>query len=176
MAEIDETVVAQLRSLARARLAAQRPGHTLQPTALVAEAWLKLRNHFDETGLNPAAPTPAFYKVASEAMRQILIDHARAKQTAKRGGGRRVEADFDQLADREITDEVEPDQLLALDDAIEKLTALDPQAAQVVKLRFFTGLSVEETARVMEVSESTVKRDWQFARSWLGKTLAGAAS
>jgi RNA polymerase sigma-70 factor, ECF subfamily len=171
MGNIEAQVIDQLRAMARARLASQRPGHTLQPTALVAEAWLKLRNHFDAP-----EPTPAFYKVASEAMRQILIDHARAKATLKRGGGRRVDHDVGLVADREIDDQADPDQLLALDAAIAKLEQLDPQAAAVVKLRFFTGLPVEQAAGVLGVSERTVKRDWQFARTWLAKELGEAAS
>lgn len=171
---MDQAVFEQLRAIARARLASQRTGHTLQPTALVAEAWIKVRNHF-----NAATPTPAFYKIAADAMRQILIDHARAKERLKRGGGengRRVEADFEQIADRrELTDEVDSDQLLALNDAISRLEALDPEAAQVVKLRFFTGLNVEETANITNTSPATVKRNWQFARTWLAKELSGAA-
>lgn len=166
---VDAEVVNQMRAIARARLASQRPDHTLQPTALVAEAWLKLRNHFDVP-----TPTPAFYKTASEAMRQILIDHARAKATLKRDAGRRVDADVGLVAEK-VDERTDPDQLLALDAAIAKLEALDAQAANVVKLRFFTGMPVEQTAEVLGVSERTVKRDWQFARTWLAKELAGIA-
>ena len=107
-------------------------------------------------------------------MRQILIDHARAKQRLKRGeGAKRVDAELNELAGRDqINGDDDPDQILALDSAVRQLETLDPQAGQVVKLRFFAGLTVEETAAAMDISERTVKRDWQFARNWLLEQLA----
>lgn len=166
------TVYDALRAMARNRLAAQNARHTLQPTALVHEAWLKLRGHFD-----PSDPSPAFFKTAAEAMRQILIDHARGKRRLKRGGGeaRREPGEavnIPEVAERTDDSAADFDQVLALNEAVTRLEGLDPQAAGVVKLRFFAGLSVEEAASAMGVSERTVKRDWQFARAWLAKELS----
>lgn len=161
MADLTQTVYNELRAIARARIAQQKPGHTLQPTALVNEAWMKLHGHFNDA-------SPAFFKTAAEAMRQILIDHARSKGRVKRGGGIKRE-----LADvAEIGEETDPDQILALDEALCRLESQDAQAAEIVKMRFFAGLSVEETAAALGVSERTVKRDWQFARAWLFEQLA----
>ncbi|MBC8105362.1 MAG: sigma-70 family RNA polymerase sigma factor [Anaerolineae bacterium] len=157
----------ELRAMARARLMQQRAGHTLQPTALANEAWMKLRGHF-----NMAEPTPAFFKTAAEAMRQILIDHARARQSLKRGGGAKREDGSSAIGD--VADDSEPtdhDQILAMNDAIAELERLDAQAASVVKLRFFVGLSVEETATALGISDRTVKREWQFARTWLSEQM-----
>jgi RNA polymerase sigma-70 factor, ECF subfamily len=167
MPEPTPTVLDELRAIARSKLAMQSPGHTLQPTALVNEAWMKLRVHF-----HADVPTPAFFKMAADAMRQILIDHARAKLRDKRGGRRKRE-DFEIASLNQIDESTDPDVLLSLNDAIEHLDAADPQAAQVVNLRFFAGLSVQETARAMEISERTVKRSWQFARAFLLDALQG---
>ena len=162
-AEFAQSIYRQLHAIARKRLAGRGSGHTLQPTALVSESWLKLRDHFDT-----AEPSPAFFRTAAEAMRQVLIDHARGKARVKRGGGaaRRELADVAQLAAED-----DPDQILALDEALRRLEQQDPDAARDVKLRFYAGLSVEETAAVLGVSERTVKRDWQFARAWLYRVL-----
>ena len=165
--ESDRAVYDQLRAMARARLAQQRAGHTLQPTALANEAWMKLRGHFDMN-----APSPAFFKTAADAMRQILIDHARAKQSLKRGGNIKREDGLSAVAAvAEDSDSGDADQILAINDAIVELEQLDPQAASVVKLRFFVGLSVEETASALGVSDRTVKREWQFARTWLAERM-----
>jgi RNA polymerase sigma factor (TIGR02999 family) len=168
MDEMADTIFRELHAIARRRLASQKAGHTLQPTALVNEAWMKLRGHFNMT-----EPTPVFFKTAAEAMRQILIDHARAKQRLKRGGGaQREDAEIGEIAEiAQVSDEADFDQIIALNDALSRLEELDPQAAEVVKLRFFAGLSVEETASAMNLSDRTVKRDWQFARAWLAKEL-----
>jgi len=156
----------QLRAVARARLARESPGHSLQATELVHEAYLKLQHH-------PSilqADRGRFFGAAAEAMRRILIDHARTKGRAKRGGNRkRSVSDVAELAA-----ESDPDQILALDEAICRLEKEEPQAAQVVKLRFFAGLSVAETAEVTGLSERTVKREWQFARAWMYRALGDA--
>lgn len=158
-------VFEELRRIARSKLASQKPGHTLQPTALVNEAWMKLKDHFDAEN-----PTPAFFKTAAEAMRQILIDHARAKLCLKRGGGeyKRERVGLTHIAEiATIGDETDPDEILALNDAIARLEEEEPQTAEVVKLRFFAGLSVEETAAALGVSDRTVKREWKYARARL---------
>jgi RNA polymerase sigma factor (TIGR02999 family) len=161
--ELLEAVYDQLRTIARHRLSTENAGHTLQATALVNEAYLKLQQHSSVFQLDRGR----FVTAAAEAMRRILIDHARTKRRDKRGGGaKRAIMDVADLA----TD-ADPEQTLALDDAICRLEETDPQAAQVVKLRFFAGLSVEETAQAIGISDRTVKRDWQFARAWLFKAL-----
>jgi RNA polymerase sigma factor (TIGR02999 family) len=166
--ELSQQVYEQLRAIARHRLASERTGHTLQPTALVHEAWLKLSNRASLA----EADRGQFLVAAAEAMRRILIDHARTKGRVKRGGQvRRLPLDVAQLAD-----EADPVEIVALDDAIRRFEQVDPQAASVVKLRFFAGLSVEETAETLGVSDRTVKRDWQFARAWLFSQLGGEAS
>jgi RNA polymerase sigma factor (TIGR02999 family) len=163
MSELDNTVYQELRAIARARIASQQKGHTLQATALVNEAWMKLRDYFHgEEG------SPQFYKTAADAMRQILIDHARSKQRLKRGGKDAKRIDFSDMAEvADLSDDIDAAEILALDEAIAKLERDEPDAAQVVKLRFFAGLSVEETATALGVSDRTVKREWRFARAWL---------
>jgi RNA polymerase sigma factor (TIGR02999 family) len=157
----------QLRAIARARLSREAPGHSLQATELVHEAFLKLQHH-------PSimhAERGRFFGAAAEAMRRILIDHARTKGRAKRGGGRkRSVSDIADVA--QLASEQDPDQILALDEAICRLEKEEPQAANVVKLRFFAGLSVAETAEITGLSERTVKREWQFARAWMFRELA----
>ena len=158
-----EQVYQQLRGIARTKLASQAPGNTLQATALVHEAFLKLREHSSIVTAEPAV----FYCVAAEAMRQILLDHARAKGRAKRGGGLRREfADVAELAESQ-----DPAQILALDEALCRLEKELPRAAEVVKLRFFAGLSLEETAQTMQLSQRTVLREWRYARAWLLRAL-----
>ena len=159
----------QLRTIARARLARERVGHSLQATELVHEAFLKLQRHPSLMQSDRAR----FFHAAAEAMRQILIDHARSKGRIKRGGGmKRTMSDVADVA--ELAEEQDPDQILALDEAIRRLEAEEPQAAQVLKLRFFTGLSVAETAELMGLSERTVKREWQYARAWMFRALGDA--
>jgi len=156
-------VYEQLRAIARAKLAQQPPGHTLQATALVHEAFLKIRDHPSIVSAEPAR----FYHAAAQAMRQILIDHARARGRVKRGGG--IRREFADVA--ELADEQDPAEVLALDEAISRLEQVEPRAADVVKLRFFAGLTVEETAEALSLSERTVKREWQYARAWLFREL-----
>jgi len=165
MGDFSQTIYRELHAMARKRLMDQRAGHTLQPTALVNEAWLKLRGHFDM-----ARPSPAFFKTAAEAMRQILVDHARGKKRLKRGGdAKREDGVVIELA--EASDAADFDQILSLNEAISRLEQLDSQAAEIVKLRFFAGLSVEDTAVALKISERTVKRDWKFARAWLRREM-----
>jgi RNA polymerase sigma-70 factor (ECF subfamily) len=161
--ELTAQVYEQLRIIARAKLASQAPGHTLQATALVHEVYLKFQKHLDILATHPER----FFNAAAQAMRQILIDHARGRGRIKRGGGiRREFADVAELADDQNLEEI-----VALDEAISRLELADPKAAQVVKLRFFAGLSVAETAQALAISERTVKRNWQFARAWLYQAL-----
>ena len=158
----------ELRHLAHRYMRHERAGHTLQATALANEAYLRL---VDVKGVD-WQDRVHFLAVASRVMRRILIDAARTRASAKRGGAMaRVDhatpVDFDHLpaADRGA-------ELCALDDALDSLSRLDPRRAQVIELRFFGGLSVEETAEVLEVSPQTVMRDWRLARAWLARELA----
>ena len=149
----------QLRAIAQQRMNEERAGHTLQATALVHEAYLRLVGDEDVAWTDRSH----FYAAAVEAMRRILIDHARRRGAVKRGGDwRRAAVNVASLALDENLDS-----FLALDDAILRLEEQDPKAAQVVRLRFYAGLSIEDTARILEVSPRTVKREWTYARTWL---------
>jgi RNA polymerase sigma factor (TIGR02999 family) len=162
-AELLPDVYSELRRLAAALTARLRPGQTLQPTALVHEAWLRLVGSQDP-GWNGRRH---FFGAAARAMREILIEQARRKGSFKRGGSaRRVE-----LTEGLILIEPPADDLLALDEAIEQLQAEEPLLAEIVLLRFYAGLSVEETAGVVGRSVSTVVREWRFARAWLADRL-----
>ena len=156
----------ELRRLAGARLAREAPGQTLQPTALVHEAYLRL------VGGDPGRPWQGrahFFAAAAESMRRILVENARRKARRKRGGGRpRADLDPDQLA----APGADAD-LLALDDALTRLAARDPQAAELVKLRHFAGLTVPQAAEVLGVSPRTADRLWAYARAWLFRDLGG---
>ena len=157
----------ELRRLAAAKLAHEAPGQTLQPTALVHDAWLRLGGDKQPQWENRAH----FFGAAAEAMRRILIDNARRKQRDKHGGGlRRVNAENLDLA---ITTDRET--LLAVDAALERLARHDPTGARLIELRFFAGLSNVEAARVMGLSERTAKRTWAYARAWLHKELTACA-
>lgn len=163
MEQLFPAVYDELRALARAHLRHERPDHTLQPTALVHEAYLRLVGG----GPTPWNDRQHFFRAAAEAMRRILIEHARKRGRIKRGG-KRVAVE---LSSVNLAPEQDLDRLLALDDAFRRLEEQDPQAADVVRLRFFAGLSVEETALATGLSERTVKREWAFARAWLYDTL-----
>jgi RNA polymerase sigma-70 factor (ECF subfamily) len=157
-------VYAELRRLAASYLRSESPGHTLQPTALVHEAYLRLGGRAPD-----CESRSQFYGVAAHLMRQILIDHARTRQAVKRGGR------FEHLCldgDLIVSPQRDAD-LVALDEALERLTAIDPRKARVVEMRFFGGLSVEESAEALNVSEVTVRRDWQFAKTWLLREISG---
>lgn len=156
----------ELRALAEHRLALERSGHTLQPTALVHEAWMRLAG--------TAADEPKwdsrghFFGAAARAMRRILVDHARQKQSLKRGGDMdRADVDVEHLGS------VAPnDDLLALDEALEQLAGVDSEKAELVQLRYFGGLTNEQAAACLGVSVSTAERHWAYARAWLHQAMA----
>jgi RNA polymerase sigma-70 factor (ECF subfamily) len=153
-----------LRRLARNYMQQESKGHTLQPTALVNEAYLKL---IDQTRVDWRGRSH-FFAVGAQAMRRVLVNHAKSKKRLKRGGGgRRVSLD-EPLAVSADRDE----DVLALDEALEKLATLDPRQAKLVELRFFGGLGAEETAEVLGVSKRTVERDWTACRAWLRRELS----
>ena len=157
-------VYEELRRLATHKMSQQPPGQTLQPTALVHEAWLKLA----DSGKHQWESRKHFFAAAAEAMRQILIDRARKRQRLRHGGGQeRVDLD-----DVEVAAPGDPDTILALNEALEELGQADPTKAQVVKLKFFVGLSERETAEVLGVSERTVERHWAYAQAWLFERIS----
>ena len=157
-------VYGELRRLAASYMRSESPSHTLQPTALVHEAFLRLAGHAPD-----CENRSQFYGIAAHLMRQILIDHARNRQAVKRRG-HFVPLNLD--GDLVVSRERDAD-LVALDEALERLAALDPRKARVVEMRFFGGLSVQESAEALNVSEVTVRRDWQFAKTWLLRELCG---
>lgn len=160
--ELFPRVYAELRALAGARMARERPGATLDATALVHEAWLRLAG----TEAGPVAQFDGarhFFAAAAEAMRRILVERARARTAEKRGGGRgRVELDPELAAGARNDDE-----LLDLDEALRGLAQVDPRKSRLVELRYFAGLSLHECARALEIAPATADRDWAFARAWL---------
>jgi len=156
----------ELRQLAAAHLRKEHPGHTLQPTALVNEAYLRLVGAAQPPWRNRGA----FFGAAAQAMHRILIDHARKRMREKRGGG----AVPVSLSRAGPTSWDEPERLLALDEALRRLVGVDARSAEVVKLRYFGGLSIVQTAEALGVSERTVKREWSFARAWLRRELGEA--
>jgi len=159
--ELLPLVYDELRRLAAQRLAHEKPGQTLQATALVHEAYLRL---VDPGGERPWEDRVHFLAAAVEAMRRILIDRARDRKRLKRGGGRRRrELDLESLLEADAP----ADDLLDLDEAIDRLAAIDAQAAALVKLRLFAGLTVEQAASALGVGRRTAERDWTFARTWL---------
>jgi RNA polymerase sigma factor (TIGR02999 family) len=169
-AAADQLLVVVYRDLHRQAeryMRAQPPGHTLQATGLVHEAYLRLVNH-QPAGWNGRGH---FFAVAAKAMRSILVDHARARGAAKRGGG----ADPLTLEDVEAVAEGEVP-VLDLDEALSRLAQLDPRKGSLVELRYFGGLSIEETAEVLGLSPATVKREWRTARAWLRRELAADPS
>jgi RNA polymerase sigma-70 factor, ECF subfamily len=153
----------ELRRIAAERLRDERADHTLQPTALAHEAWLRL----SETLRGGGGDVEQFRIAAAGSIRRVLVDHARARRAQKRGGAAR-RITLTGLAEREATP---PLDLLALDDALEELAAKDARKARVVELRWFGGLSIDETARALDVATSTVEDDWAFARAWLRRRL-----
>ena len=157
-------VYSELRRLAGNYLRRERQNHTLQPTALVNEAYLKLIDQKNAHWQNRAQ----FYGVAAQLMRRILVDHARQHQAAKRGGSDQQR--FSITSAEKLVRQPEVD-LLALHEALEELTTIDPQQERIVELRFFGGLSIEETAEVLGIGHATVERDWKMARAWLRRKL-----
>lgn len=161
-AELLPVVYDELRRVAAAKMAREHAQHTLQPTALVHEAWLRLGGDDQPAWKNRGH----FFSAAAEAMRRILIDQVRRKKAARRGSGAEhvpIDATGIHLGVSENADE----ELLLLNDALDALAAEDPRRAELVKQRFFTGLTFEEAAEAMELSVRTVKRDWTYARAWL---------
>jgi RNA polymerase sigma factor (TIGR02999 family) len=160
-------VYAELHRRAQAAMRREDAGHTLQPTALVNEAYMRLVGQRQSEWQNRSQ----FYGIAAQLMRRILIDHAREHLAAKRGGGAKqvTLSGIDAAADSDDAIEV-----LALHDALERLTALDERQGKIVELRYFAGLSVEEAAEALEISPATVKREWATARAWLKRELAGS--
>jgi RNA polymerase sigma factor (TIGR02999 family) len=161
-------VYAELRRMAGAYMQRERPGQTLQATALVHEAYMRLVDGQPGPWQNRAH----FFAIAAHAMRQVLVDHARRRHAGKRGGAsaREVAIDVDLL--------IAPDRLedvLAIDEALERLAAIDPRQSRLIELRFFVGLNVEEVAEVMGISPVTVKREWRSAKAWLHRELDGKA-
>lgn len=158
--ELLPLVYNELRRLAATKLAAEKPGQTLQATALVHDAYLRLvdvdqAQHWNSRG--------HFFGAAAEAMRRILIEQARRKQTAKQGGGQ----PHLELSEGDLVSDVTPDRLLALDEALTLLSRDEPHAAEVVKLRAFAGLAMDEVADALEMSSATAYRHWSYARAWL---------
>jgi RNA polymerase sigma-70 factor, ECF subfamily len=158
-------VYQELRRLAANYLRRERPGQTLQPTALVHEAYIRLLKDKPDRWQNRAH----FCAIAAHSMRQILIERARARGAQKRGGARQRTT----LDERLLPGGEQSIDLLALDEALERLAALDPEQARLVELRFFGGLTVEETAAAMDISPATVKRHWTIASAWLARELEG---
>jgi RNA polymerase sigma factor (TIGR02999 family) len=167
--ELLPVVYRELHRQAERYMRAQPPGHTLQATGLVHEAYLRLVDgkQVDWGG------RAHFFGVAAKAMRSILVDHARARKAAKRGGG----ADQLTLDDADVSDGLGADELgvLDLDEAITRLAELDPRKASLVELRYFGGLNIEETGKVLGISPATVKREWRTARAWLRRELSPQA-
>ncbi len=166
--ELFPLVYAELRRIAAREMRREKPGRTLQTTALVHEAYLRLLKDASLSFENRAH----FLGVAARAMREILIEHARARSARKRGGGA-VRLTLDDLVAPVSSPSID---VLALDEALQRLARLDERHARVVELRYFGGLSVEETAAALELSPATVKRDWTLARAWLFRELAGTGS
>ncbi len=154
----------ELRRLARRQLARERPGHTLDSVALVNEAYLKL---VDQRGMH-WQNRAHFFGVSARAMRAILVDHARARNAAKRGGGG-VAVPLDEVA--ELLSDEQADHLEALDEALTRLAAVNEEACRVVECLYFGGLTLDETAEALALSVATVRRRWSFAKAWLGRAL-----
>ena len=165
-ADLLPLVYEELRNLAAARLASEKPGQTLQATALVHEAYVRLVGQFSPQNWNGRGH---FFSAAAEAMRRILVESARRKNSLKWGGDRdRVEFDLANLAHP-----MRPDEVLAVDEALAGLAAADLQAAELVKLRYFVGLSVPEAAATMRISTRSAERLWTYARAWLRRAIEG---
>jgi RNA polymerase sigma factor (TIGR02999 family) len=157
-------VYGELRQMAKRYMERQAPGHTLQTTALIHEAYLRLVDQSEVQWQNRAH----FFGVAATAMRHILVDHARTRQATKRGGAAQ-QVTLDEAAAVSVERAAE---LVALDDALESLAAFDQRKSQVVEMKYFGGLTVEETAEALQVSPETVARDWRLARTWLLRELS----
>lgn len=156
-------VYEELRRLAASRMVREAPGHTLQPTALVNEAWLRLFGPHQRNWANRAH----FFGAAAEAMRRILVEHARRKRSQKRGGN----AQPVQLDESVLVLAAPPDELLAVHEALDRLAEQDPAAAELVKLRYFVGMTMEEAALAMGMAKRTAEGLWTYARAWLRREI-----
>jgi RNA polymerase sigma factor (TIGR02999 family) len=166
LAELTPLVYAELRRLAHRHMGAERPDHTLQTTALVNEAYLRLADQTDPRWQNRAH----FFAVAAQVMRQILVNYAKSYRAQKRGGGAlKIELGETAIVSPELSKEI-----VDLHEALEKLTKLDSRKARVVELKYFGGLNYEEMAEVLNISSITVRRDWRFAKAWLYTELQKA--
>jgi RNA polymerase sigma factor (TIGR02999 family) len=165
-AQLLPLVYDELRKLAAQKLVQEKPGQTLEPTALVHEAYLRL---VDVEKVQRWDSRSHFFAAAAEAMRRILVENARRKKALKRGGGR-VRESLDQI---EIAAPETPDDLLALDEALDRLARADPQAAELVKLRYFSGLTVKQAAELLGISSRTADFLWTYARAWLLHSIRG---
>lgn len=161
-------VYGELRRLASAYLRRERPDHTLQSTALVHEAFLRLVDQHDVQWRSRAH----FYAIAAQMIRRILVDYARAQQAEKRGSGA-VKLALDEAVGVPMRSDVD---LLGLNDALDRLAGFDPRQSRLVELRFFAGLSIEETAEAMEMSPATIKREWSSARAWLFREMTRSSA
>ena len=159
-------VYAELRQLAQARMNREPDGHTLQPTALVHEAYVRLINQREEPQWNHRGH---FFSAAAEAMRRILVENARRKKRIKRGGDEWTRADLDP---RQIVQPTRREDLLALDQALEQLETAHPRKAELIKLRYFGGLTMPQSAKALGISLSTAEREWRYARVWLLRELS----
>ena len=169
--ELLPLVYDELRRLAAQKLAQEKPGQTLQATALVHEAYTRLVGGGAVCGERRWDSRGHFFAAAAEAMRRILIDRAREKRSQKRGGGRK-RLNIDAV---DVATQATPDQLLAVDDPLAKLAREDPAAARLVELRYFAGLTVEEAGKALGISTATAYRHWKYARAWLHSELLGTA-
>ena len=170
-ADVVARVYEELRLLARQRLASERAGHTLQATALVNEVYLRLVESAD--GSLNFAGRAHFFHCAAEAMRRVLVEHARARSRLKRGGDARRVPLEELTGVADLAADADPAEILTVDEAIRRLEEQNPDVGAVVRLRFYAGLSPGETAQALGVSESTVYREWNFARAWLYRELGG---
>ncbi len=166
-AELLPLVYDELRRLARAKMAAESPGQTLQPTALVHEAYMRVVGEGEEGW----GGRSHFFAVAALAMRRILVDQARKKSSLKRGGAN-VRVD---LEDVDLAFESPPGDVLGIDAALQKLEASDPRKGQIVNMRYFLGMTVQETAAALGVSVSTIEQEWRYIRAWLQREVVGGS-
>lgn len=162
--QVIAAVYGDLRRMAARAMRRERPGHTLQPTALVHEAFLKLAGNARVEWRDRAH----FFGVAARLMREILVDSARKRDALKRGSGARITLDDSLLVSQDRLGDI-----VAMDEVLKRLEALDPRQGRIVELRFFGGLNVEEVAEILEISTPTVKREWQSAKAWLHRELTG---
>ncbi|HTL79043.1 MAG TPA: sigma-70 family RNA polymerase sigma factor [Candidatus Babeliales bacterium] len=166
LAELTPLIYDELRRLAHRQMGAERPGHTLQTTALVNEAYLRLADQTDPRWQNRAH----FFAVAARAMRRILVSYARSQRAEKRGGGA-LKVELNEIA---LVSSEESKEIIDLHEALERLATFDSRKAQVVELKYFGGLNYEEMAEALKISPITVRRDWRFAKAWLYAELQNA--